>query len=68
MARLHLDIDITTEHVDEAYKLISNSITKLEKPDIVIEEDEGEGKENDNENQANIALQDQMKKKEAEKK
>ena len=30
MARVHLDLDITTEHVEEVYKLISSSMFKFE--------------------------------------
>jgi DNA replication licensing factor MCM6 len=67
IARLHLDIDITAGYVDEAYKLISSSITKLEKADVVID-DEDEIRERENQKVQNLILEEEIKKKKQEKK
>ncbi len=40
LARLYLDTQIKGEYVDEAYRLISASIMKLEKSPITLNDDE----------------------------
>ena len=38
-ARLDMSLKITSKHVKEAYRLLSCSILKLEKPDVDLEDD-----------------------------
>jgi DNA replication licensing factor MCM6 len=64
LARLRLDLEISEEYVEEAFRLISNSITKLEKADIVLEEEDEEMRENKVQNIIEQELKKKMNKKE----
>ncbi|VDM29952.1 unnamed protein product [Toxocara canis] len=40
LARLHCESEVTTDHVNQASKLLSKSIVRVEQPDIALQEDD----------------------------